>query len=73
MAVWVKLKEGERASEAEIQNFCRESLARFKVPKVICFVDSFPMTVTGKIQKFKMREAMIKELGLENAAGIETA
>lgn len=73
VAVWVKLKEGERATEEEIRDFCREGQARFKVPKVVRLVDAFPMTVTGKIQKFKMREAMIKELGLEHAAGIETA
>lgn len=73
VAVWVKLKEGERATEDEIREFCREGLARFKVPKVVRFVDSFPMTVTGKVQKFKMRQAMVKELGLEDAAAVETA
>ncbi len=73
VAVWVTLKEGERATEDEIREFCREGLARFKVPKVVRFVDSFPMTVTGKVQKFKMRQAMVKELGLEDAAAVETA
>jgi len=73
VAVWIKLKEGERAAEEEIRAYCAEGLARFKVPKVVRFVHAFPMTVTGKIQKFRMREAMVKELGLERAAGIETA
>jgi fatty-acyl-CoA synthase len=73
VAVWVKLREGESATEEEIRAFCLESLARFKVPKFIRFVGEFPMTVTGKIQKFKMRDAMIEELGLESAARIETA
>jgi fatty-acyl-CoA synthase len=73
VAAWVKLKEGERATEEEIRAFCLEALARFKAPKFIRFVEEFPMTVTGKIQKFKMRESMIEELGLESAAEIETA
>ncbi len=73
VAAWIKLKEGERATEEEIHAFCLQGLARYKVPKVIRFVDSFPMTVTGKVQKFMMREAMVKELGLEQAAKIETA
>jgi fatty-acyl-CoA synthase len=73
VAVWVKLREGEAATEEEIRAFCLEGLARFKVPKVVRFVHAFPMTVTGTIQKFRMREAMVKELGLERAARIETA
>ncbi len=73
VAAWVKLKEGERATEEEIRAFCLEALARYKAPRVVRFVEEFPMTVTGKIQKFKMREAMIEELGLESVAKIETA
>jgi fatty-acyl-CoA synthase len=73
VAAWIKLREGESATEEEIRGYCLEGLARFKVPRVIRFVSDFPMTVTGKIQKFRMREAMIKELGLERAARIETA
>ena len=59
--------------EEEIRDFCREGIAQFKIPKIVRVVEDFPMTVTGKIQKFKMREAMIAELGLEHAASIETA
>jgi len=70
---WVKLKNGQHATEAELREFCRESLAHFKVPHYWKFVDSFPTTVTGKIQKFKIREQAIEELGLQDVAKIETA
>ncbi len=70
---WIKLRAGQTATDDEIRDYCRQSLARFKVPHYIKFVDSFPMTVTGKIQKFKMREQAIRELGLEEASRVETA
>ena len=60
-------------SEDELRAFCRERIAHFKVPKYIKFTTEFPMTVTGKIQKFKMRETAIEELGLEKAAAVVTA
>ncbi|MDH4322397.1 MAG: AMP-binding protein [Desulfobulbaceae bacterium] len=59
---WVKLHEGMTASEAELREFCAGRIARFKSPKYIWFVDEFPMTVTGKIQKFKMREEAMARL-----------
>jgi fatty-acyl-CoA synthase len=65
LCAWVKLKPGERAAAEEIQAFCRGQIAHYKIPRYIRFVDAFPMTVTGKVQKFLMREAMIRELGLE--------
>ena len=64
LCAWVKLKGGCTATEEEIRTFCREKLARYKVPRYVRFVESFPQTVTGKIQKFKIRELMIAELGL---------
>ena len=70
---WVQLKEGETATEEEIKGFCRGKIAHYKIPRYIKFVEEFPMTVTGKIQKYKMREISIKELGLEEEAKIETA
>jgi len=70
---WVKLKTGEVATAAELQEYCKGKIAYFKVPACFKFTDEFPMTVTGKIQKFKMRELSIKELGLEEAATIRTA
>jgi len=63
--VWIRLKEGEQATAGEIREFCKERIAHFKIPKHIWFVTEFPMTVTGKIQKFKMREMAVKQLGLE--------
>ncbi len=70
---WIKLRPGCSASEQEIRDFCRAELAYFKAPRHIKFVESFPTTVTGKIQKFKIRELAIQELGLQDAAQIETA
>jgi fatty-acyl-CoA synthase len=63
VCVWIKLKEGEVLSEDEIRVFCKDHIAYFKVPRYIRLVDDFPMTVTGKVQKFKMREQMERELG----------
>ena len=51
-------------SEEDIVAYCREGIARFKVPRYVRFVDDFPMTVTGKIQKYKMRETEIDKRGL---------
>jgi fatty-acyl-CoA synthase len=73
IVAWVKLKPGEQASEEDIKEFCRGKIAHYKVPRYVKFVDSFPMTVTGKIQKFLMRQQSIQELGLEQAASIKTA
>jgi fatty-acyl-CoA synthase len=64
LCAWVKLKPGDSASAEDVQNFCRGQIAHYKIPRYIKFVDAFPMTVTGKVQKFVMREEMIKELGL---------
>jgi fatty-acyl-CoA synthase len=70
---WIKLKKDATASPEEIKDFCKGKIAHFKVPRYIKFVDEFPMTVSGKIQKYKMRDESIKELGLEEAAGMKTA
>src|SRR6185437_14174789 len=56
VAAWVRLKPGQTASEAEIREFCKGRIAHFKVPQFVRFVDEFPLTVTGKIQKFGIRE-----------------
>jgi fatty-acyl-CoA synthase len=58
---WIKLREGESVDEEEIRSYCKERLAHFKVPRRIWFVDDFPMTVTGKLQKFRMREMAMKK------------
>ena len=62
VAAWIQLHSGACASEEEIRLFCRDKIAHFKIPKYIRFVDEFPMTITGKLQKFKMRETMQKLL-----------
>ncbi len=64
LCAWIKLKQGAVADDQEIRAFCRSKLAHFKVPRYVRFVDRFPQTVTGKIQKFKIREQMCQELGL---------
>lgn len=70
---WVRLREGKSVSEEELKYFCKTDLAHFKIPRYWKFVDSFPTTATGKIQKYQMREISIVELGLQAAADIETA
>ncbi len=73
VAAWVKLKEGQVATEDEIRAFCQGKISNYKIPKYVKFVDSFPMTITGKIQKYKMRQTAIEELGLQAAAATKTA
>jgi len=67
VCAWIVLKPGETASEDEIRAYCRERIAHYKVPRYVRFVDELPMTVTGKAQKFVMRDRMIQELGLAEA------
>ena len=73
ICAWVRLREGASATEDELRGFCRASLAHFKVPRYVMFVDQFPMTVTGKIRKVEMREVSIAKLGLQEAAGTRMA
>jgi fatty-acyl-CoA synthase len=70
---WVQLQPGAAATTEEIRAFCQGQIAHYKIPRYVKFVDSFPMTVTGKIQKFLMRQQSIDELGLHQAASLETA
>ena len=65
LCAWIVLKRGETSDDDEIRLYCRERIARHKIPKYIRFVDGFPMTVTGKVQKFLIRETMVKELDLK--------
>ena len=62
---WIQLHEGESATADEIRDFCQDHIAHFKIPEHIWFVDEFPMTVTGKLQKFRMRKIAIEKLGLD--------
>ena len=61
---WILLREGETATLEEIREYCRSRIAHFKIPKHLWFVEEFPMTVTGKLQKFRMREIAIEKLGI---------
>ncbi len=67
VAAWVKLREGNTMSVDELRAFCKKCLAHYKVPRHVRFVKEFPQTVTGKLQKFRMREMMIEELKLRQA------
>jgi fatty-acyl-CoA synthase len=70
LCAWVRLRDGEQATEDEIREFCRASLAHYKVPRYVRFVDEFPTTVTGKVRKVEMRETTVRDLGLgDGAAG----
>ena len=70
---WVKLREGAQVTGEELAAYCRGRIATYKIPRYWKFTDTFPMTVTGKIQKFRMREMAIEELGLHGAAAVQTA
>jgi fatty-acyl-CoA synthase len=73
VVAWVRLDGNARLSPEDIRKFCEGKIAAYKIPRTVKIVDSFPMTITGKIQKYKMREVSTKELGQEAAAKIETA
>jgi fatty-acyl-CoA synthase len=73
VSAWIQLKAGANVTEDEIKSFCRSRIAHFKVPRYVVFVEEYPKTVTGKIQKFKLRELGIARFGLQNEASVETA
>ena len=73
LMAWVMPKEGETVTPDEIRVFCQGKIAHYKIPRYVKSVSEFPMSVTGKIQKFRMREISIRELRLEEASHIETA
>jgi fatty-acyl-CoA synthase len=64
VCAWIRLREGQEATDHEIRDYCRGNIATYKIPRYVKFTTEFPMTVTGKIQKFRMRERMIEELQL---------
>jgi fatty-acyl-CoA synthase len=73
LCAWVKLRPGAELTEEDVRGFCVGKIAHYKVPRYVRFTDDFPMTVTGKVQKFKMRETSVAELGLETASQARTA
>ncbi|MYE76710.1 MAG: AMP-binding protein [Acidimicrobiaceae bacterium] len=70
---WVQLRAGADTTAADIKDFCRGTIAHYKVPRYIKITDTFPMTITGKVRKFKMREQSIEELRLDEAAQVQSA
>ena len=62
LCVWIKLNDGQTLGEEDVRHFCKGKISHFKIPKYISFVTEFPTTVTGKIQKFVMKDTMEKKL-----------
>jgi fatty-acyl-CoA synthase len=73
LCAWVIARAGAELDEDAVRDYCRGRLAHFKVPRYVIFADEFPMTVTGKVQKFKMRETSVERLGLQDAAAVRSA
>ena len=73
LCAWIRLRPGHSLSLDELRAFCRDRIAHYKVPRYLKLADEFPMTVTGKVQKFRMREISIAEIGLADAAATRTA
>jgi fatty-acyl-CoA synthase len=73
VCAWVRLRERQQATCDELRDYCRGQIATCKIPRYVRFTTQFPTTVTGKIQKFRMREISIEELGLSGADGVKTA
>ena len=68
ICAWIKLRAGEKMRAEEVRAFCEGQIAHYKIPRHIRFVDEFPLTVTGKVQKYIMRERMTAELGAREQA-----
>ncbi len=73
VAAWVRLKPSTASTEEEIKNFCQGQIAYYKIPEHVRFVTEFPATLSGKIQKFKMREFEIEDRNLQDVAKTATA
>ena len=73
LCAWVKLRPGGELTADEVRAYCVGKIAHYKIPRYIRFTSEFPMTVTGKVQKFRMREVSVTELGLESAGRTPTA
>ena len=73
LMLWAKLAEGFSEEEVDIKEICHGRIAHYKIPRYVKFTDTFPVTISGKIQKFRMREISVRELGLEDLEKIETA
>ena len=73
VCAWIRLRDGQQATEEDVREYCRGQMASYKIPRYIRFTTEFPTTVTGKMQKFRMREISIEELGLGRAGAVQTA
>jgi fatty-acyl-CoA synthase len=73
VSVWIRLRPGAALTEDEVKAYCRGRIAHYKVPRYVVFMDEYPTTVSGKVQKFKLRELGIARFGLQRAAAVETA
>jgi fatty-acyl-CoA synthase len=73
LCAWVRLRPGQELDADQVKEYCRGKIAHYKIPRYVRFTPDFPMTVTGKVQKFKMRQTSITELGLEEASQTRTA
>jgi fatty-acyl-CoA synthase len=73
VCAWVRLRPDAALTEEQLKDFCRGRIAHYKVPRYVVFVDDYPTTVTGKVQKFRLRELGVERFGLGRAAGVETA
>jgi fatty-acyl-CoA synthase len=73
ICAWVRLRPGEKLAEEDLKEFCRGRIAHYKVPRYVVFVNDFPTTVTGKVQKYRLRELGVERFGLGKAASVETA
>jgi fatty-acyl-CoA synthase len=73
LCAWIRLRPGQELDADRVREYCRGKIAHYKIPRYVRFTPDFPMTVTGKVQKFKMRETSITELGLEEASQTRTA
>ena len=71
MCAWIRLRDGVTATAEEFREFCRGQIATYKIPRYVRFASEFPMTVTGKVQKFKMRELTVAELTLAHVTDVE--
>jgi fatty-acyl-CoA synthase len=73
VCAWIRLRDGQQATEEDVREYCRGQIASCKIPRYIRFTTEFPTTVTGKMQKFRMREISIEELGLGRPDAVRTA
>jgi fatty-acyl-CoA synthase len=73
LCAWIRVRPGQDLSVDDVREYCRGKIAHYKIPRYVRITAEFPMTVTGKVQKFKMRETSITELGLQEASKAKTA